>query len=400
MRTEANPRMGYSGPILRPPGGMTERDPDIEFDFFEDAEPPEQTEERTRTVRRAGGPPRRPPRAPGAVVPLFRLAGLIAFAILIIVLLVFWVKSCQSSGKKSTYRRYFEKVAVIAKDSEQIGRRMNEALTTPGKKAADLDPILTGLAQQVQQDVVNAQKITPPGALRGEHASIVEALKFRISGLKGLADTFRKTAGSKNGSSTGLLLSEQAQRLMASDVIWEDLVKAPSVAELNRQGVGGVPVADSTFVTNADFSSPRYWVPIVQRLGGASTGGSSSAVLHGTGLISVEALPSGKGLDPNAENTVTATTDLGFAVTVEDTGDAQEVGIVVTLTIQQTPSPIVKTAKIDLINPGEQKKVIFRNLGQVQFATKTTVKVDVKPVQFEKNVTNNSAAYPVIFSLG
>jgi hypothetical protein len=380
---------------------MSERDTDFEFDFFEDQEPPEQTDERTRIVRRSGGgPPRRPPRPPTAVAPLFRLAGLIAFAILIIVLLVFWVKSCQSSGKNATYRHYFEKVAVIAKDSEQIGRSMNEALTTPGKKAADLDPALTGLAQQEQQDVDNAQKIAPPGALRAEHDAAIEALQFRVSGLKGLADTFRSTAGNKNVSNTGLLLAQQARRLLASDVIWDDLVKAPSVAELNRQGVGGVAVPDSTFVASADFASPSFWVPIVQRLGGATTGGSSSGVLHGTGLVSVEALPSGKALDANAENTVTATTDLGFAVTVEDTGDAQEVGIEVTLTIQQQPTPIVKTAKIDLINPGEQKKVIFHNLGQVQFATRTTVKVDVKPVQFEKRVDNNSAAYKVIFSLG
>src|SRR5439155_25945971 len=202
---------------------------------------------------------RRPPRPPTAVTPLFRLAGLIAFAILVIVLLVFWVKSCQSSGKNATYRHYFEKVAVIAKDSEQIGRSVNEALTTPGKKAADLDPALSGLAQQEQQDVDNAQKIAPPGALRDEHAAAIQALQFRVSGLKGLADTFRRTAGSKNVSNTGLLLSQQAQRLVASDVIWDDLVKAPSVAELNRQGVGGVVVPDSTFVTSSDFSSPRYW---------------------------------------------------------------------------------------------------------------------------------------------
>jgi hypothetical protein len=381
---------------------MSERDSDFEFDFFEDLEPSEQTEERTRIVRRpGGGPPRRPPRPPAGAVPLFRLAGLIAFAILIIVLLVFWVKSCQSSGKKATYKHYFEKIAVIAGDSQQIGRQLNEALTTPGKKASDLDPALTGLAQQEQQDVDNAQKIAPPSALRNEHAAAIEALQFRVSGLKGLADTFRRTAGSKNTSNTGLLLAQQAQRLVASDVIWSDLVKAPSVAELNRQGVGGVAVPDSNFVTSTDFASPSYWVPIVQRLGGASTSsGNASGVLHGTGLVSVAALPSGKALDPNAENTVTATTDLGFAVTVEDTGDAQEVGVVVTLTIQQQPTPIVKTGKIDLINPGEQKKVIFHNLGQVQFATRTTVKVDVKPVPNEKRLDNNSASYKVIFSLG
>jgi hypothetical protein len=72
----------------------------------------------------------------------------------------------------------------------------------------------------------------------------------------------------------------------------------------------------------------------------------------------------------------------------------------VTLTIQQSPSPIVQTKTIDLINPGEQKQVVFRNLGQVQFATKTQVKVDVAPVPEEKNTDNNSKVYQVIFSLG
>jgi hypothetical protein len=36
----------------------------------------------------------------------------------------------------------------------------------------------------------------------------------------------------------------------------------------------------------------------------------------------------------------------------------------------------------------------------VQFATRTTVKVDVKPVPGEKRLDNNSASYKVIFSLG
>ena len=36
----------------------------------------------------------------------------------------------------------------------------------------------------------------------------------------------------------------------------------------------------------------------------------------------------------------------------------------------------------------------------VPFAAKTTLKVDVEPVPGEANTDNNSASYPVIFSLG
>ena len=121
---------------------------------------------------------------------------------------------------------------------------------------------------------------------------------------------------------------------------------------------------------------------------------------HDLMVVFVKALPGGTMLSSRCENIVTATTGLGFAVTVEDTGGSQEVHLKVTLTIQQAPSPIVQNKTIDLINPGKQRTIIFHSLGQVQFATRTTVKVDVAPVPGEKNTANNSAQYPVIFSLG
>jgi hypothetical protein len=383
---------------------MTERDTDLDFDFFDDdPEPSEQLvdERPPREPPRGGGG--RPPvgRPPVGVTPLFRLAGLIAFAILVVVLLIFWISSCQGASKKNSYKRYMEKVAVVAKDSEQIGRELNDALTTPGIKFADLNTKLSGLAQQEQQDVAAVRAMSPPGPLRLQHQHAIEALEFRVSGLRGLADAFTQASRSpKNVTGNALLLAGQAERLVSGDVVWDDLFKDPAIEELRRQGITGVAVPDSSFVPNPDYASTRFWEAILQRLQGSATTGGTSGGLHGTGLVAVKALPGNQELSAGTENTVTATTDLGFAVTVEDTGDSQEVQVKVTLTIQQSPSPIVQTKTIDLINPGEQKTVAFHNLGQVQFATRTTVKVDVQPVPEEKNTANNSLEFPVIFSLG
>jgi hypothetical protein len=392
---------------------MTEQDTDLDFDFFGDDEP-EQPPRQGAEERppRPGGPPpggggkppRRPPPSmrPGpGLTPLLRLAGLIAFAILIIVLFVFWISSCQGASKKSSYKHYMEKIGTVGNDSEQIGRELNDALTTPGIKFAEMQTKLQGLAQQEQQDVAAARGMSPPGPLRLQHQHAIEALEFRVSGLSGLADAFRQAALSpKNVTGNALLLAGQAERLVSGDVVWDDLFKDPSIDELRRQGVTGVAVPDSNFVPNPDYSSSRFWQAILERLQGAATTGGGAGGLHGTGLVATKALPGGQELSQTTENTVTATTDLGFAVTVEDTGDSQEVQVKVTLTIQQSPSPIVQNKTIDLINPGEQKTVTFRNLGQVQFATRTTVKVDVAPVPEEKHTANNSAQYPVIFSLG
>jgi hypothetical protein len=387
---------------------MTERDTDLDFDFFDDDPgPSEQYEEEAATREHVGGGGGRPPRRPrsarpaAGVTPILRLAGLIAFAILVVVLLVFWISSCQGASKKSSYKRYMEKIAVVAKDSEQIGRELNDALTTPGIKFADLNTRLSGLAQQEQQDVAAVRAMSPPGPLRLQHQEAIEALEFRVSGLRGLADAFTQASRSpKNVTGNALLLAGQAERLVSGDVVWDDLFKDPAIEELRRQGITGVAVPDSSFVANPDYASTRFWEAILQRLSGSASTAGATGGLHGTGLISTKALPGNLELSSSTENTVTATTDLGFAVTVEDTGDSQEVQVKVTLTIQQSPTPIVQTKTIDLINPGEQKTVTFHNLGQVQFATRTTVKVDVQPVPGEKNTSNNSAQYPVIFSLG
>jgi hypothetical protein len=381
---------------------MSERDTDIEFDFFEDLEPPEADEEERRPRLRRPGPPgpRRPGHGAAGFAPLLRLAGLILFAIVVIVLLVFWVQSCNGASKRSAYKHYMEHVQAVASESDADGRALNRALTTPGLKASDLANRLDALAQHEELVVNDAVQISPPAPLRGEQQSMVEALQFRVSGLRRLADAFRRAAGSKDVAGGGVLLATQAQRLATSDVVWEDLFRSASVTVLKNESVTGVAPPASAVVPNPDFASPRFWSAILARFQGVTTSGTTTG-LHGTMLVSVKALSGTKQetLNTDAENLVTAGTDLAFAVTVEDSGDSQEVQVKVTLTIAQQPVPIVKSQTIDLINAGEQKQVLFHNFRNVTFATRTQVKVDIAPVPGEHNTSNNSGVYPVIFSL-
>ena len=374
---------------------MTERTNDIEFDFFDEPE----TEEGPSRVRPQRRGPRPPARPPAGLTPLLRLVGLIAFAILIIVLLVFWVQSCRAADKRETYQDYMGEIRGVGRESQGIGRELNTLLTTPGIKMAELEQQLSGLTQQQEQGVARARELDPPGTLRDQHREAVEALQLRASGMSRLQDAFRQTARSRDASAAGELLAAQMRRLVASDVVWDDLFRAPTVGELQSQDIGGVEVPHSQFLTNADLATQRGMTPIWQRIRGAATGGTPTGT-HGNGIVSVRALPSATVLQRGTDNTVTATADLAFEVVVENSGDSQEVQVPVRLTIQQSPSPIVKTQTIDLINAGERKTVVFRDLGQiVQFAQKTNVRVEVEPVRGEKNTTNNSAAYSVIFTL-
>ena len=386
---------------------MTERDldTDIDFDFFEEEPPTEEAAQTERAVRRRGPRgPRRPPRAPTDLTPLLRLVGLIAFAILIIVLLVFWIRSCQESSKNKTYRSYMTKVSEVASASQTIGHQLSNALLQTGVRQAALERRIAGFARQEQLDVGRAGEITPPGRLREEHQAVVEALQFRVSGLNGLANALAATAKTKDVDRAAAVLASQMQRLLASDVIWDDEFKDPSRAELRRQGVtgtsenGGPLVPDSNFLPSSELVSANNLSPVLQRIRGGSVSVTPGAV-RGTNIESTEVLPAARELSTDS-NTITVTTDLAFKVTVKDSGESQETQIPVTLTIEQAGAqPLTKTQRIPFINAGDTQTVTFKNLPPPKFGTPATIRVEVKPVQGEKIIDNNSAEYPAIFSV-
>jgi hypothetical protein len=385
---------------------MSEHDSDIEFDFFDEPET-EEASERVRTPRRPPPKgPRRPVRPPQGLIPMLRLAGLIAFLILAVVLLVVGVRSCASSGKHARYEGYIQDVRGIARRNDQISKDLNAALSATGIKETDLEAKINGLAAQEQQEVATASKMNPPGPLRVEHDHLIEVLKLRSSGLSRLADAFRQTATAKasNSAVSGRLISDQALLLVASDVNWDFYFREPTQLELRNQGItdiGAVP--DSNIILNPELAGTQAMTQVWLRVHGAATGGGTTSGKHGSALVSVTALPDGKRLDPNgaaSDNQITASTDLAFQVAVTDSGDFQEFNIQVTLTILRSPNPIVLKKKIDVINAGETKKVTFTNINLTGlFGVPTTIKVDVAPVPGEKTTSNNSAEYKVIFSV-
>jgi hypothetical protein len=386
---------------------MTERESDFEFDFFEEPVTQEASG-RDRTLRRPLRGPRGPrsPRGPirprPGLTPLLRLLGLIAFAILIVVLLLLWAQSCQEEQKRDSYADYMTAMSAVATDSERVGRELSDVLTTQGIKTAELQSQLSGLVdrQEIGAEQIRS-KIDPPGPLLDAHEAAIESLEFRVDGLAGLVEAFRRTQGSKDAAASGALLAAQAERLVASDVIWDDLFKQPGVSTLRNQDVGGVEVPDSNFVQTPDLASTQSMVRIWERINGSAASGTGTPTgLHGTNIESVKVVPGGQQLSTTTENTVEASTDLTFAVAVTNSGDSQEVKIEVTLTIQQSPTPIVKKQTIDIINPGETKTVAFTEFPSVDFGERRVMRIDVDPVPGERTTTNNTAEYPVIFSLG
>jgi hypothetical protein len=382
---------------------MSSRDDDIlDFDFFEEEDAPAWEEPEgievqpapTERGRRGRGGGFRPPRN---LTPLLRLAGLIGLAILVVVLLAFWVQGC-SSTKHDRYSTYLSDVGAIGNASARLGQQVGTLLTTPGLNAEDLDAKLGGYVQTAEAQTQRAADLNAPGPMVVPNDGAVQSLQYRANGLRGLQAAFKDAANEKDASVVGELLLAQTRRLLASDVIWTDSFQEPAKAVLTDEGIEGLDVPSSQFVTTDDLVTQSSLAAIWQRIQGASTGGTATG-LHGSGIAYVKALPSGQLLSTQTETTIKVTSQLAFEVGVEDTGESQEVRIKVTLTIPKQPDPIVKTETIPIIDPGETKAVTLAVGALVPFGEQTTVKVDVDPVNGETNTANNTAEYPVIFTL-
>ena len=392
-------------------------DDDIQFDFFDEPETVEATQRRRLPRLDRGGGDDRPPRtprgpgfggggggAPTGVVPLARLVGLIAIAIAVVVGLVFWVGSCEGKSKHDAYASYASQVRTIQVADKKLGGKLATAIQT-SLKQSDLETSLAQFAQQEQEEYTQAQSIRPPGPLRATHERLLDAIELRAKGLAGMSDTLAQSgskstsASSAAAAATADALATQGTLLTASDVVWEQLYRLPATATLKQEGVTGVVIPKSQFI-DGEFVSSRAFTILLQRLSGASTGGTPNGK-HGDSLVSVHVSPQGADLSPSSATTIQVSADLSFVATVQNSGDFPEVGVPVTLKIDSGSVHITKTERIDSIQPTEQKTVTFQNfdLPPDAFANPATLTVTVAKVPGETKVDNNSAKYPVFFTL-
>jgi len=380
-------------------------DDQTDLEFFEEPatlEAPGRPRRRIRSPR--GGGPRRPSPPPPGAVALARLAGLVALAIAVVVGLVFWVGSCQGQSKHDEYKAYMDKVLPIAQSSAATGTTaLSRELNSPKLTLADLQSKLALWSRQQQQDYNEALRLVPPGPLQAAHQQVLATLQLRAIGLTGLANTLA-TAGSKDATRVGALLGRQARVLSASDLVWKELFRLPATETLRREGVRGVIAPPSQIISNPVVIRPHSFEEVYAALASTSTNGGKVTGLHGSELVSTEAVSGGqtKTLTVSSPTTVDVAANLAFKVTFKNGGDFREVKIPVKLEVSVFQKSVFsKTQTVPSIDKGETTTVSFANLNlpPSAFGANATVRVEVGKVRGETNLANNRASYPVFFSL-
>ena len=382
---------------------MSTFDDGTELEFFDEPETLEAPSRPRRRIRppRPGGPRRPSPPPPGAVA-LARLAGLVALAIAVVVGFVFWIGSCQGKSKHDEYSSYMTDLRSIAQDSAQPGAALPTALGAKKLTLAGLQSRLQQWSRQEQQDYDDALRLRPPGPLQAAHQAALATFQLRAIGLTGLANTLSQ-AGSKSSTEVGDALAGQAQVLTASDVVWANLFHLPATQTLKSVGVRGVIAPPSQIVSNPEVVSANSFSLVLGRLKSTTPSGKVTG-LHGSELVSTEAVAgsSTTPLSTSGHTTVDVAANLTFKVTFTDAGSFQETHVPVTLTVSVFGKNVLtKNQTVKSIAPRQTISVSFGNLDlpTSAFGANARIKVEIGKVPGEKNLDNNSASYPVFFSL-
>lgn len=382
---------------------MSTYDDETQLEFFEEPETLEAPGRQRRRIRpaRPGGPRRPSPPPPGAVA-LARLAGFVALAIAIVVGLVFWVGSCQGKSKHDEYASYMNDLRQDALDSAQTGTAFANALSSANLTLVGLEKKLGLWSRQQQEDYDDALRLRPPGPLQAAHQEALATFQLRAIGLTGLANALAR-AGSKSTTDLSNQLAAQAQVLSASDIVWRELFHLPATETLKSLGVKGVIAPPSKIVSNPELITARSFGIVYQRLQAANTGGKPPSGLHGSMLVGTDAVSSGNtvALSTSSPLKVNVSPDLVFKVTFTDSGNFQEVKVPVTLKVTVFGKTVVqKKQVVNSILAHQTTTVSFGNLNLSRaFGGTARVRVDIGKVPGEARLDNNTASYPVFFSL-
>ena len=380
-----------------------ETEGDIEFEFFDD---PPTTEARSGDAASTRDPeptvPRKTPRSPmggvrraqGGTSPTLRLALLIAGLVLLAIIIAIAITSC-GGGKKGEFQSYLESVSAITVASDGLGEDTNTALFSRALPT-EMVTQLSGIAEQQQQLTQRTLVLEVPADLVEQHESLVTVMQLRTNGLRGLAGAFDQIGDLGSDAEVGRVLAEQASRLTASDVVYADLFSGPARNLLAQKDIQGVEVPGSDFVMNPETLTESTLTELISNLGGSGGGGQG---LRGTSLISVTAQPADLTLSASETNTITLSGELAFAVVVRNSGEVQLTDVRVRFTLLQEGERVRKNDVIDVLNPDQQRIVLFGEFSDLNIAEPSTLRIAILPVEGETNLDNNSEEYDIILTL-
>jgi hypothetical protein len=367
--------------------------------FFDDADEP-LTEQRTAPRRGRGssggqGPPtggRRPDGDQQAFV--VRRAIALTGVVIVVILIVLGVHSCEVSQRNSGLKDYSNSVATLIAKSNATGHSLFNALSgaSSTSSATNLQTQVNQLLQDTRSQLNQGKALDVPNEMRVAQQDLLLALQMRRDGVSNVAGQIQQALSKSASGDAAKSIAAEMARLYGSDVVYTDYAASAIVSALHSAGIFGQPIASGQFVTDIQWLQPTFVASKFGAVLPTTQGGKPAPGIHGHAMQSVSV--NGTALVQGGTNTLPANPPPTFTCTFTNDGQNNETNVVVKVSVGGTS--VSGQAVVPQTMPGHQYTAQVQ-LSSAPAAGSYTVTATVEKVPGETVTTHNTQTFPVTF---
>jgi hypothetical protein len=319
--------------------------------------------------------------------------------LVVLILIVLGVRSCQISARNSSLKDYTNNVSSLNQQSVQTGTQFFNQLSGGNKagSATALQNQLNETRVQADNQLTHAHGLDVPGEMKGAHQNFLLTLQMRRDGIAGVADRIQQALGTTTSKDAVNAIASDMARFYASDVLYKDYTTdlisgALKSANISVGGDTGVTIDAHQFLPDIQWLTPTF---VASKLGAqlpAQAGGKPAPGLHGHSLVSVSV--GGTTLQTGSTNTLPASQPPTFTFNFTNGGTNVEHNVICKVSLSGTN--VSGQATVSQTSPGQSASCQVP-LSSAPPAGNYTLTATVQPVPGEKNTANNTLTFPVTF---
>jgi len=320
---------------------------------------------------------------------MLRRALALGGGLVVLILIVLGVKGCLDARAHRALTDYARNVEQIAKSTEQTGKDFFGKLENPGSlSVTEFTAQVNADASAMDSYASRVDGLSAPGELSHAQSTLELTYELRKSAMDEIANKMSTALGDAGSAKAAGGIARQMQKLLASDVLYETIVRPEIDHALEANGVEGGGVPKSTFLPSTEWLEESKVSAALSAVSG-STGAATSGV-HGLELVGVSI--NGTELTTEGVNSVAVEETAEVEVSVENQGESTENGVQVAASVNGGNT---LEGTIEQIAAGE----IGTTTIPLTPTPKGEVALEVKagPVPGENITENNEATYTVVF---
>jgi hypothetical protein len=333
-------------------------------------------------------PPRRerPKRRPERQQILLRRGLALGGGLLLLILIVLGIKGCLDARANRELSDYARNVTQIVEETKQTSKDFFEKLEDQGNlSVTDYVEAVNADRSAVDTQATRVDDLSAPGDMGRAQSNLELVYQLRSDAMDQIAEKMPTALGDAGAEKAMAGIAKQMQKLLASDVVYEQVVRPEIDGVLANNGISDSDVPESAFLPDEKWLDETT---VSEALGGVSGSSEDASGLHGTELTGV--VINGTELVEGAPATISAEEGVEVEASVQNQGESTENGVTVSVSYEGTT---VK-GEIDELPAGETGVAVIplnpAPSGEV------TLEVVVEAVAGEEVTENNEATYTLL----